>query len=117
MVTRSTLRCWRCWQRPYGRGIVRGEVNMIEQTRRYSIRLTDLESDRDVVFTVLELTDDEKRVVVNQIVQLTGVPEDAGGDFVDLIAPPRPRKPDAPVMFMACRWLPWPLPGSKVRLS
>ena len=65
---------------------------MIEQTRRYSIRLTDLESDRDVVFTVLELTDDEKRVVVNQIVQLTGVPEDAGGDFVDMIAPPRPRK-------------------------
>ena len=48
---------------------------MTEQTRRYSIRLTDLESDRDVVFTVLELTDDEKRVVVNQIVRLTAVPK------------------------------------------
>src|SRR5262249_44022750 len=106
----------RCWQRPHGRGIVGREVNMTEQTRRYSIRLTDLESDRDVVFTVLELTD-EKRVVVNQIVRLTGVPEDPGDDFVDLIAPPRPRKRDAPVMFMACRWLPWPLPGSKARLS
>ena len=92
-------------------------INMTEQTRRYSIRLTDRESDRDVVFTVLELTDDEKRVVVKQIVRLTGMPKDTAADFVDLIAPPQPRKPDASVMFMACRWLPWPLPGSKARLS
>jgi hypothetical protein len=31
-----------------GRGIVRREANMTEQTRRYSIRLTDLEAGRDV---------------------------------------------------------------------
>jgi hypothetical protein len=66
---------------------------MTEQTRRYSIRVTDLEAGKDVVFTVVELTDDERRVVVNQIVRLTGVPEDVGGHFADLIAPPGPRKP------------------------
>src|SRR5215831_14310612 len=87
MVTRNTLRCWRCWQRPYGRGIVRREVNMTEQTRRYSIRLTDLESHTDVVFTVVDWTDEEKRAAVAQVVRMAGVPEGAGQDFDDMIAP------------------------------
>jgi len=60
---------------------------MTEQTRRYSIRLTDLESDTDVVFTVVVWTDEEKRAAVAQVVRMAGVPEGAGQDFDDMIAP------------------------------
>ena len=64
---------------------------MTEQTRRYSVRLTDVESDRDLVFSVVELTDDEAHQVAKQIIKLTGAPEAVSEDFADLVAP-SPRK-------------------------
>jgi len=66
---------------------------MTEQTRRYSIRIFDIEADRDVIFTVVDWTDEEKRAAVAQVARLAGVPEDAGQGFVDMVAPPKPRKP------------------------
>ena len=66
---------------------------MTEQTRRYSIRIFDIEADRDVIFTVVDWTDEEKRAAVAQVVRLAGIPEGAGEEFVDMMAPPQPRKP------------------------
>jgi len=66
---------------------------MAKETRRYGIWIVDIEADRDVVSTVVDWTEEEKRMAVAQIVRWTGVPEDAGQDFVDMIAPPKPRKP------------------------
>ena len=51
---------------------------MPEQTRRYSIRIFDIEADRDVIYTVVDWTDEEKRAAVAQVVRLAGVPEGAG---------------------------------------
>ena len=65
---------------------------MTEQTRRYSVRLTDVESDRDLVFSVVELTDYEARVVAKQIIRLAGAPESVSKDFADIVAT-SPRKP------------------------
>ena len=66
---------------------------MAKETRRYGIWIVDIEADRDVVSTVVDWTEEEKRMAVAQIVRWTGVPEDAGQDFVDMIAPAKPRKP------------------------
>jgi len=66
---------------------------MAKETRRYGIWIVEIEADRDVVSTVVDWTEEEKRMAVAQIVRWTGVPEDAGQDFVDMIAPPKPRKP------------------------
>ena len=66
---------------------------MAEQKRRYSIRIFAIEADQDVIFTAVDSTDAEKRAAVAQIMRLSGVPEDAGEDFDDLVAPSQPRKP------------------------
>jgi hypothetical protein len=66
---------------------------MTKQTRRYGIWIVDIEADRDVVSTVVDWTDEEKRMAVAQIVRWTGVPEDASQDFVDMITPAKARKP------------------------
>jgi len=66
---------------------------MTKETRRYGIWIVDIEADRDVVSTVVDWTDDEKRMAMAQVMRWTGVSEDAGQDFVDMIAPPKPRKP------------------------
>jgi hypothetical protein len=45
---------------------------MAEPTRRYSIRLVDIEVDQDVMFTVVDWTDEEKRAAVEQICRRDG---------------------------------------------
>jgi hypothetical protein len=69
------------------------ESAMAEQTRRYSIWILDIEADRDVIFTVVDWIDEEKRAAVEQVLRWTGATEGAGQDFVDMIAPSQPRKP------------------------
>jgi hypothetical protein len=49
-------------------------------------------SRKDVIFTVVDWTAEEKRVAVAQILRLTGIPEDVGQAFVDKIEPPKPRR-------------------------
>jgi len=45
----------------------RGETSpdQADQTRRYKIQITDVATKRDVVLTFVDLTDEEKRVVVS----------------------------------------------------
>ena len=69
------------------------ESAMTENTRRYSIQIVDIAAGQDVLFTVVDWTDEEKRAAVAQVVRLVGVREGASQDFVDMIAPARPRKP------------------------
>ena len=66
---------------------------MTKETRRYGIWIVDIEADRDVVSTVVDWTDDEKRMAIAQVMRWTGVSEDAGQDFVDMITPAKARKP------------------------
>ena len=63
---------------------------MPKQTRRYSIKITDLDTGEDVIFTAVDWTADEKRVAVAQVLRLAGVPEDAGDRFIEEIAPSSP---------------------------
>jgi hypothetical protein len=41
-----------------------------EQTRRYTIEMTDVAAGKAVIFTAVDLTDEEKRVVVAQIAKV-----------------------------------------------
>jgi hypothetical protein len=54
---------------------------MAEQTQRYSIRIFDN-----------NWTEEKKHAAVEQVVRWTDVPEGAGQNFADMIAPSRPRK-------------------------
>ena len=65
---------------------------MNQKPRKYAIRVTDMVSRKDVIFTVVDWTAEEKRVAVAQILRLTGIPEDVGQAFVDKIEPPKPRR-------------------------
>ena len=47
---------------------------MTQQTRRYSIKITDLDTGEDVIFTAADWTADEKRAAVAQVLRLAGVP-------------------------------------------
>ena len=67
---------------------------MPKKTRRYSIRISDIKAKRDVIFTAVDWTDEEKRAAVKQVVRWTGVPDGVGQNFADMIAPPRPRNED-----------------------
>jgi len=64
---------------------------MPEKTHRYSIKITDLDRGEDVIFTAVDWTAKEKKAAVAQVLRLAGVPDGAGQDFVDLIAPSKPR--------------------------
>ena len=59
---------------------------MTENTRRYSIQIVDIAAGQDVLFTVVDWTDEEKRAAVAQVVRLVGVPEGASQDFIDMVA-------------------------------
>ena len=63
---------------------------MPKQTRRYSIKITDLDTGEDVILTAVYWTADEKRAAVAQVLRLVGVPEDAGACFIEEIAPSAP---------------------------
>jgi len=60
---------------------------MAENTRRYSIQIVDLETSRDLIFTAVEWTDEEKRVAVEQVLRLAGIPEGQSQHFLDVVAP------------------------------
>jgi len=62
-------------------------------TRAYEIKVTDVAAKREVLFTVVDWDDAEKRVALAQIMRWAGVPSEEGGCFLDEVAPePRPRK-------------------------
>jgi hypothetical protein len=63
---------------------------MTEKTRKYAIKVTGMGSRKDVIFTVVDWTDEEKRVAVVQIARLPGMPGEVGRDFVDEIEPAKP---------------------------
>jgi hypothetical protein len=65
---------------------------MTQQTRRYSIKITDLDAGEDVIFAAADWTVEEKRPAVAQVLRLAGVPEDAGDCFIGEIAPSVPRR-------------------------
>ena len=47
---------------------------MPKQTRRYSFKITDLDTGEDVILTAVYWTADEKRAAVAQVLRLAGVP-------------------------------------------
>jgi hypothetical protein len=65
---------------------------MAQKLRKYAIKVTDMVSRKDVIFTVVGWTSDEKRVAVAQILRLAGIPEEVGAGFLDEIEPPKPRR-------------------------
>jgi hypothetical protein len=50
---------------------------MAEQTRRYRIHIIDIATGEDVIRTAVDLTDKEKRLIVEQIARLAGAPPNA----------------------------------------
>jgi hypothetical protein len=65
---------------------------MTQKPRKYAIKITDMVSRKDVIFTVVGWTDEDKRVAVAAILRLTGVLTDIGRDLVNEIEPPKPRR-------------------------
>jgi hypothetical protein len=66
---------------------------MTPKLRKYAIKVTDMVSRKDVIFTVVGWTDEEKRAAVAQILRLAGAPEEVGRDLVNEVEPPEsPRK-------------------------
>ena len=63
---------------------------MPKQTRRYSIKITELDTGEDVILTAVDWTAEEKRAAVAQVLRLVGIPEDAGDCFIEEIAPSAP---------------------------
>ena len=65
---------------------------MTQKPRKYAIKVTDMVSRKDLIFTVVDWTDDEKRVAVAQILRMAGLPEEVGRDFVEEVEPPKPTR-------------------------
>jgi len=63
---------------------------MTQKPHKYAIKVTDMVGRKDLIFTVVDWTDDEKRVAVAQILRLAGLPEEVGRDFVEEVKPPKP---------------------------
>jgi hypothetical protein len=63
----------------------------MSETRRYSIEIKDVSTQRPVLFTAADWDDDDLRVAVAQVMRLVGPPDD--NCFVDEVAPgPQRRK-------------------------
>ena len=66
---------------------------MTQKLRKYAIKVTDMVSRKDVIFTVVAWTDKEKREAVAQILRLAGASEEVGRDLVNEVETPEsPRK-------------------------
>ena len=56
---------------------------MTQKLRKYAIKVTDMVSRKDVIFTVVGWTDEEKRAAVAQILLLAGASEEIERGSVD----------------------------------
>ena len=65
---------------------------MPKKLRKYAIKVTDMVSRKDVFFTVVDWTAEEKRAAVAQIRRLAALPDEAGREFADEIEPPNPTR-------------------------
>lgn len=66
---------------------------MAEQTRRYRIHIIDIATGENVIRTAVDLTDEEKGLVVEHVARLVGAPPDATARFIDEVAPKSKRRP------------------------
>jgi hypothetical protein len=60
--------------------------------RKYAIKVTDMVSRKDVIFTIVDWTEDEKRVAVAQIKRLAELPDEVARDITDKIEPSEPSR-------------------------
>ncbi len=60
-------------------------------THPYTVQIFDVTTGRDVILAAVDLTDEQRRELVADVVRLTGAPADMGEAYIDEVAATRKR--------------------------